>query len=109
MKLYTCCPVDGCGAHADALNFLKSFGVEPSLQYDDQEQAHFLEFSPPKDERLKPFVHALIRRVKGMVLCYHGHEKPAKVFKVQCQKCRKKFEVCGECPVEEFSGCPYCG
>ena len=38
---------DDCGCHRDARNFLHSWGIEASLQYD--EGYHYLEFTIPQD------------------------------------------------------------
>lgn len=112
MRVYTCCPHDGCGAHADTVAFLKSWGVEPALGFDDGVGRHFLEFDVPGGARRRSFVNALFRKSTGGVLCYcgHWHEPDAEgnVFNVRCNSCERVFSVCAECAAEGTGGCPWC-
>lgn len=41
----TCCPKDDCGCHQLTMQFLNSWGIEPSLGFDDD--GHYAEFSIP--------------------------------------------------------------
>lgn len=112
MKVYTCCPHDDCGAHAGALAFLKSWGVVPTLGFDDDEGHHFLEFPVPAGDQRRPFIKALFRRSAGGVLCFCGlwHEPDAEgyVVTVRCKSCDRSFKVCTDC-APEGDGCPWCG
>ncbi len=46
MKLYTCCPYQGCGAFQKALSFLHGWGIEPEIGLD--EDGHFFGFDIPR-------------------------------------------------------------
>ena len=111
MRVYTCCPHDGCGAHAETVAFLKSWGVEPALDFDDDVGRHFLEFAVPAWKQRRPFVNALFRRSSGGVLCYcgHWHEPDAEgnVFSVRCNSCERSFSVCMACAAQGTGGCPW--
>lgn len=57
MRLYTCCPNAGCTSYREALTFLNSFGVEPSINVDEIGN-HYFEFKLP-EERREEFLEAL--------------------------------------------------
>ena len=46
MRIYTCCPVDGCGAFQATLSWLKSRGIEPAMEFDEQ-RGHYFRFRLP--------------------------------------------------------------
>lgn len=46
MKIYTCCPHSACRAYQDALEFLRRFGIEPTIGIDNA--GHYLEVRLPK-------------------------------------------------------------
>ena len=104
MRIYTCCPEAGCGAHAETLNFLKSWGVEPALGVDAEEGRHNLDFDVPKGRKRRPFVRALLRKTEGGVLCYcgfwHSPDAEGNVLRVRCTSCHLMFNVCMKCASE---------
>ena len=112
MRIYTCCPEEGCGVHAETLRFLKSWCIEPELGFDEEAGNHYLEFRVPTGTKRRPFINATFRKARGGVLCYcgHWHEPEAKghLFNVRCKTCRRKFDVCMTCANEGTGGCPWC-
>ena len=73
MKLYTCCPHEGCGAFQESLNWLKSWGIEPALEYDGEH--HYFEFDYPGDwgrEKCIEFRWELCLKTSGSVFCRCG-------------------------------------
>lgn len=118
MKIYTCCPEAGCSAHSDTINFLKSYGVEPALCFDEEEGAHYLEFTVPKKNRRK-FINNMYCKTNSpdeegrTILCYCGkwHKDIAKghVHSVRCNSCERIFSICLKCVRKGFfKGCPWC-
>lgn len=70
MKLYTCCPHEGCGAFQESLNWLKSWAIEPALEHDGEH--HYFEFDYPGDwdtEKRIDFRWELCTKTSGMVFC----------------------------------------
>ena len=64
MKLYTCCPKEGCGAFQESLSLLKSYGIEPSIKADDD--GHYFEFKISNKWRLnkiRSLNKALLKKV----------------------------------------------
>ena len=45
MRLYTCCPHQGCLAYRDAMSFLERWGIEPEIGIDND--GHSFKFSVP--------------------------------------------------------------
>lgn len=60
IKIYVCCPNGECTAYKDALNFLKSYGIEPNIGCD--ETGHYFEIIVPDDPK---FNKELKKRSKG--------------------------------------------
>lgn len=62
-RIYVHCPNDECGCHRSARNFLHSWGLEASLQFDGD---HYLEFTIPQgwsQVKIKRFSDALSRNL----------------------------------------------
>lgn len=66
MKIYTCCPHEGCRSFQECLRFLHDWGIEPAIELDDT--GHYFEVNIPNDwnkaKRLR-FERALSERVSG--------------------------------------------
>ena len=112
MRLYTCCPEQSCGTHAETVAFLKSWQVDPLLGFDEEAGRHYLEFTVPQGRTRHAFLNSVFRRTVGGVVCYcgHWHEPDAEgdVYRVQCESCGRDFSVCMICASEGTGGCPWC-
>ena len=47
IRMYTCCPHEGCGAFQKGFRFLERWGIEPDIGVD--ENGHYFDFSVPGD------------------------------------------------------------
>lgn len=114
MQLYTCCPDDGCGASQKALNWLKSHGIEPALEFDGEH--HYFEFHVPDDwetARKIEFRWKLAHMTSGVVFCrcerWLDEEATGQCHKFTCRSCGRDYLICRECDaLEEWGGCD-CG
>lgn len=115
MKLYTCCPHEGCGAFQGALTWLKSYGIEPSLGVDEN---HYFEFEIPDDwplEQKIEFRWQLSLRTFGAVFCCCGkwldENLDDDLYVTTCEQCGTQYRFCTVCvheAVERWGGCTYC-
>jgi hypothetical protein len=48
-QLYTCCPEAECTGYRDAMAFFRTWGIEPSIDYDEIEESHFFGFVIPEE------------------------------------------------------------
>jgi hypothetical protein len=114
MKLYTCCPHEGCGAFQEALNWLKSWGIEPALEHDGDH--HYFEFDFPDDWDTAKRISLkwdLAKKTSGLVFCRCGlwldENYIGDVLRTQCKDCGREYRFCMACAaVEEWEGCD-CG
>jgi hypothetical protein len=110
IQLRTCCP-ENCGTHAAMIRWLASWGIEPEIGLD--EDGHFLECSPPKDERLKAFIFALLRRLHDGVICLCGRAwrspELSDCYRCRCLGCGRPVNACGDClRAGKITACPWC-
>lgn len=72
MKLYTCCPKAECTTFKDALNFLHSYGIEPSILEDND--GHYFEFNLPEqtDDQTQKFYYELSKTSTSSTICKCG-------------------------------------
>ena len=108
-RLYTCCPNAGCTAFRDTLSFLHSFGIEPSMQV-DEDRHHYFEFTIPTtwsiDERRK-FNGSLSDKVHSdRQPCENcGNVMYSAAWWVTCKVCKDRFLLCEECMLTPVSLC----
>ena len=100
-RLYTCCPNAGCTAFREGLGFLHSFGIEPSMEVDDDGH-HFFQFSLPEGwslGRRRRFNKALAEKVTADVKpCDNcGNVMYSKMVWATCKRCGSKWLICEEC------------
>lgn len=111
MQLYTCCPHDTCGSFQSALNWLKSHGIEPSLEHDGKH--HFFDFDVPENWKLEQrieFRWELAHKTHGLVFCRCGEwldeNKEGQVGKLTCKDCGREYLFCEKCDAfEMWPGC----
>jgi hypothetical protein len=53
MRIYVCCPESGCTSQRNAMNFFRSFGLEPTPGFDEEKGHHYLEVQPDSLSRKK--------------------------------------------------------
>ena len=114
MRLYTCCPHEGCGAFQKALRFLHSHGIEPSMDHDGE--AHFFEFTYPEDwskQKKIDFRWEVGKRTSGMVMCRCGlwldEDHEGRAMRLDCRYCGNSVLLCENClDMGLFDGCPGC-
>ena len=109
-RLYTCCPQAGCSAFQSGLAFLHSFGIEPETCIDDEEGAHYFEFSLPGEwplERRREFNSAINRKTgQDSEECDNcGNAMYQRALLVSCNHCGRTFRVCDECVGPELRLC----
>jgi len=63
-RIYTCCPDSECGQFQSVMRFLNSFGIEPSLGFNDGK--HYIEFNPPRNQKKNEIFQ---RRLKEEIPC----------------------------------------
>ncbi len=115
MILRTCDSKCGCGTFQGALNLLKSWGVEPSI--DEDETSPFFEFSIPSEwvlERRKVFHRRInvLLQMKHMIQphCQFCDSYISQQYAILvCYKCEMPFAACGECMENMPPSCPNCG
>jgi hypothetical protein len=64
IRMYTCCPREGCGTFQRGLRFLTSWGIEPEIGVDDE--GHYFQFTIPRRwarKRSRKFKRALNKQV----------------------------------------------
>jgi hypothetical protein len=114
MRVDTCCPHEGCGAFQEALNWLRSWGIEPAIEFNDGH--HYFEFDFPDDwekaQRIE-FRWDLCKRTSGTVICRCGlwldDDYLGEAILARCDDCGREFLFCTSCnPIEEWGGCD-CG
>ena len=67
MRIYTCCPHQGCTAYRDGLNFLMNWGIEPEIGMN--ESGHFFQFVAPaywSKSKKRSFIRAIADLVVEM-------------------------------------------
>jgi len=111
MKLYTCCPKETCNSFQKALNWLKSFGIEPALEFDGE--FHFFEFDFPDEwginQRIE-FKWQLAHRATGLVFCrcerWLDEAAEGQVGKLVCRSCGTEYMFCSYCDAySQWAGC----
>ncbi len=110
MKLYTCCPHEGCGAFQGALTWLKSHGIEPAFGFDAH---HYFDFEIPDEwslDRKIDFRWELCERTSGQVYCRCGlwldEDRTGTVHRFVCIECGSEYLFCRECDAfDHWVGC----
>ena len=108
-RLYTCCPEAGCSGFRDSLSFLHAFGIEPSMEIDDDGH-HYFEFTIPMAwsiDAQQRFNSAIAERVASeQTPCDNcGNVMYSAAWWATCKICKERFLLCEECMVRPISLC----
>ena len=111
MKFYVCCPNEDCRDFQKALSWLHSFGIEPSIGCDGDD--NYFDFNIPEEWDLQckiDFTSALCEKTTVSVYCVCGRwfedECEGEVIVRKCTGCKKKYRFCADCDAFEYwKGC----
>ena len=96
MKLYTCCPNADCKDYRNGFNFLRDWGIEPAIEFDDD---HFFEYSIPdywSETKRTDFFKAIILKT-SMPICFCGEWEDGVLESLSCNTCNHPVDVHTEC------------
>jgi hypothetical protein len=113
MILNVCCPHDSCGTFQKALNWLKSFGIEPALEHDGE--GYYFKFTIPSEWELEKkidFNWQIANKIEGMVLCrcerWLNVVSYGLVYRHTCKDCGREYMFCTDCnAIDHWEG-SYC-
>lgn len=109
-RIYTCCPEAGCTAYRDSLGFLRGFGIEPAIRFDEDCGAHYFEFTLPPSWSLRKrrrFNAAVAEQVRtGNKPCDNcGNVMYSGGWWAECNGCQRRCFFCEECDLAQIDNC----
>lgn len=110
-RMHVCCPDAGCGTYRRILDWLRSLGMEPSIEEDAS--GHYLVVELPDDatdpKRIE-FFWGFAHRYEGAVYCrcgkWHRNNPNAFATRITCHGCGKEYMFCEDCDaIVQWAGC----